>query len=95
MNIYSLANYFPSGIFLENDALIKEIKNLEIDKSINSLLYQNRLDLLSYDCYGNSDLWWILAIYNDIKNPMKFEAKELSIPSITNITTLLSKYIKS
>lgn len=34
---------------------------IEIDQR-----YLGRLDLLSYDVYGDSDLWWIIALANDI-----------------------------
>jgi len=34
--------------------------------------YQNRPDLLAYDLYGNSKLWWVFAQFNQdkLKDPV-------------------------
>lgn len=39
--------------------------------------YEKRPDLLAYDLYGDSDLWWVFTIYNrnKILNPI-YDFKE-------------------
>ena len=36
---------------------------------INHLKYTNRPDSIAYEVYGNAKYWWIIAMYNDIKDP--------------------------
>jgi hypothetical protein len=37
--------------------------------------YQYRLDLLSYDLYGNSNYWWVIALLN--KNQLQDPIRDL------------------
>ena len=32
---------------------------------------ENRLDTISYNFYGNVDLWWVIALASNIKNPLE------------------------
>ena len=51
---------------------------------------QARLDLLAYDIYGDSGLWWVIANYNNVINPFLLEAGEtLRIPSRARVTAAL------
>lgn len=46
--------------------------------------YVNRPDAISYNVYGNSKYWWIIAMANDIKDPF-FEfhkGRKLKIPDL-------------
>lgn len=50
--------------------------------------YEHRPDLLAYDLYGNSEVWWIFTLYNRdlLLNPM-FDLKtgmELTVPTSVN-----------
>lgn len=51
--------------------------------------YENRPDLLAYDLYGDSNLWWVFAIRNKsiIKDPIyDFSVgTKLYLPKITTI----------
>lgn len=49
--------------------------------------YNGRLDLVSYDYYKTSRLWWVIAVANNIQNPFeKIEVgKILRIPSLHSI----------
>lgn len=51
-----------------------------------------RLDLISSTIYGTVNLWWIIAIVNDISNPFEEaeSGKMLRIPSITDIFSTLA-----
>jgi hypothetical protein len=32
--------------------------------------FENRLDLISNNFYGTQDLWWVIAMVNDIMDPL-------------------------
>ena len=53
-----------------------------------------RLDLLSYQFYRTPELWWVLALVNDILSP--FDDIEigdvLRVPSLSTVTTYLSNF---
>lgn len=55
--------------------------------------YQNRPDLLSYDYYGTTDLWWVFAIVNPdiIKDPLKDMKTgiQINIPRFDRLSRLL------
>lgn len=90
---YSLQSVFPSGDML-NINLLESILNLEAETEVSAIRYENRLDLLSYDYYNTTDLWWLLAYYNSIENPMNFDKETLLVPSFEDIKELLDAYIQ-
>lgn len=56
----------------------------------NTIFYQkyiisegDRWDLIANKFYGTTDLWWIIALFNDIKDPFQYLQKgnELKIIS--------------
>lgn len=51
---------------------------------------ENRLDLISYQYYGTTKYWWVIAIASDISNPLTevTNGKILRIPPISTIFTL-------
>lgn len=54
----------------------------------------NRLDLVSLKFYSTPKFWWILAYYNNLKNPYLLpHGTILKIPSYT--TLLLNDLVKS
>lgn len=58
---------------------------------INHLKYTNRPDSIAYEVYGNAKYWWIIAMYNDIKDPF-FEfhmGRSLIIPELIAVKKLL------
>ena len=51
-----------------------------------------RVDLISYNCYGNSSYWWAICLVNNIGNPFELlVGQSLRIPSIEAITTSLAR----
>jgi prophage DNA circulation protein len=55
--------------------------------------YQNRPDLLAFDLYGDSSLWWVFALRNPntIKDPV-FDMKagrKIYLPKKSTLDTLL------
>ena len=46
--------------------------------------FVNRPDAISFDVYGNSKYWWIIAMSNDITDPFTgfYKGRELKIPDI-------------
>ena len=47
-----------------------------------TLGFENRIDLVAYECYGNCSLWWVIAEYNEIKDPFFLPlGTKLIIPS--------------
>lgn len=41
-----------------------------------------RLDLIAYDAYGDSELWWVIALANNMDHPAQFGMGDvLMIPS--------------
>lgn len=53
--------------------------------------YTNRPDLLSYDLYGDSNLWWVFAVRNKdvIKDPIYdlVAGVQIYIPRLSNLQT--------
>lgn len=73
----------------EDKEFFETVEQISIKETENDLLHQvtsgekNRLDLIAYNYYGNAELWWVIAIANDIKNPFEIDAGDiLRIPSI-------------
>lgn len=56
-------------------------------------LYSNRPDLLSYDIYGTTDLWWVFAVRNKdiILDPVYdfVTGQNIFLPKLTNIKKAL------
>ena len=47
---------------------------------------ENRLDLIAYKFYGNSELYWVIAYFNNIIDPMVLAVgTELKIPSLSTL----------
>ena len=55
--------------------------------------YEFRPDLLAYDLYGNSNLWWVFAVRNrdNIKDPIydMYAGQIIYIPKITTLKSSL------
>lgn len=75
---------FPEIIPQDNDTYI------EVDSN-----YFGRLDLLAFDQYGDVDLWWVIALANNldiVPTQMKIGQK-LRIPNKNYIQTLFARGI--
>lgn len=52
--------------------------------------YENRLDLISYKVYGNCEYFWVIALVNNISNPLCVPLNSiLRIPSTTSLLGIL------
>ena len=51
-----------------------------------------RIDLIAYRAYGDSRLWWVLALVNHINNPLRDLAAgvTLKVPTMSAITAALT-----
>jgi len=66
--------------------------DIDFDKFIiGEEKYVNRPDYISYDVYGNSKYWWIIAMANDIKDPFYefHRGKELKIPNLVALKKIM------
>lgn len=81
------------GFFLD----VANIPNIPIDSSDISYqidaIYKYRPDLLAYDLYGDSGLWWVFAVRNPnvIQDPIyDFEPGVIiNVPKKKNLVTAL------
>lgn len=81
--------------FLSNSDLIEDIKTLETQRELFVTdRYLNRLDNVAFDCYGSVNLWWVLAIFNDILDPTEFPETllKIKIPYLDSIASMLEKH---
>ena len=76
-----LQTYYPSIGYLEEDIYI-----------ITS--YEDRLDLISYDFWGNSDYWWMIATVNNLECDSMYPPIGIQLRIPKNINDLLNKYNK-
>lgn len=53
--------------------------------------FVNRPDAISYEVYGNSKFWWIIAMANDVKDPFFefYKGRTLKIPNLEMIKNKL------
>ena len=56
-------------------------------------VYKNRPDLLAYDLYGDSNLWWVFAVRNPntLKNPLGdfMPGVKIALPKKSTLTSAL------
>jgi len=73
---------FPEFPLSDNDTIIT------IDQT-----YLGRLDLIAYDYYGDVNLWWVIALVNDLMllPTSMYVGMKLRIPVSDSISIYLSK----
>jgi hypothetical protein len=62
--------------------------NKNVTYLIHKVLDYDTLDLLSFNYYGRPDYYWIIADFNNIKDPfikLSDKYKKLKIPTLTKI----------
>ena len=91
---FATENHFSDGDML-NVELTEAIKALPVEREVQlEYKHKNRLDLMSYDYYGCTELWWFIAIYNNINDVMCMQQDmRISLPSIDGITRLLNNHL--
>lgn len=96
---YDLENYLEinkdTGLYdyLPNGGFIDKLKALTFKNKIE--VSQRELDEIALDIYGNEELWWVIAIYNDIINPTILETSILYVPSRIDVEKLFLSYSES
>lgn len=78
-----MANYKPDSLYRNTNIVSNQyLDTLNIDdidientttKSVKlELKHENKPDLLAYELYGNSKLWWVFALFNQdkLKDPI-------------------------
>ncbi|MFA5669421.1 MAG: hypothetical protein WC967_09255 [Balneolaceae bacterium] len=103
--MYKRADFIPVVVVRKNDGSTFETPDLLSARYINKLrnlpaltihtvqnFEQGRLDLISLKYYKRDDLWWPLALYNGIVNPIAeiITGKVLRIPSKSDMESALS-----
>lgn len=53
---------------------------------------EDRLDLLAYDFYQDSDLWWVIASANALPGDSMYPPVGIQLRIPTNLQTVLSNY---
>ena len=58
--------------------------------------YSGRLDLIAYDYLNDENLWWIIALANDLRDiPCNvFPTRKIRIPSEESVSEYIRKYTK-
>jgi len=71
--------------FLSNDFVnkLKKLNYISIE--------EDNLDTLALKHYTDLNMWWVIALYNDIINP--FEVNVVKIPDMISVKTLIKDYI--
>ena len=66
-------NEVKAGVFLDVNQLPAIPQRLDDEEYVIEPMYENRLDLLAYNVYGNSRLWWVIVLRNIdiIKDPLR------------------------
>jgi hypothetical protein len=52
----------------------------------------DRLDLIAFDFYGDSTLWWILAMANNLPGDSLYPGKGVQIRIPANLSLVLAEY---
>ena len=90
-------NQTNRGISYYINAVYPEIPFTSEDKYIISA-YEDRLDLLAYDYYGDEELWWVISRANpDVTRRDSFFIKsgeKIRIPDESIIDSLLLEFEK-
>jgi hypothetical protein len=67
----------------------------QVDDSYIITNATDRLDLIANDFYGDSTLWWIIAMVNNLEGDSMFPPTGIQLRIPANISTLLSKFNQS
>lgn len=89
--VYSIDVCF-SPDYMDSTEILSWAKTLDIMQDVSVTdRYRNRLDNLSYDLYRTTDLWWIIALINEISDPMNFNNQSLKCPYYRDVINDLTE----
>jgi hypothetical protein len=78
--------------FLSNQSLIDDIKNIKKFEYVNSKNID--LDYISEKYLDDINLWWVLALYNDIIDPFTKDNKDIiKVPNSFILTNILGEHL--
>ena len=61
--------------------MITDYKIIEVSER-----QKGRIDLVAYDNYGNSDFWWVILVFNKLRDPFNIpRGLSLKVPSISEL----------
>ena len=92
---YTDSRYKHATVYNDADGIFfglpepRDIETTEDDKyaEITPAL-KNRMDLISYNIYSVSKLWWVIALANNLDSGMFIDVKDvLTIPAISTLYT--------
>ena len=55
----------------------------------------DRLDLIAYDFYGDSTLWWVIAMINDLEGDSMYPPPGMYLRIPQNVSSILNAYEKA
>ena len=80
------------------DTLEKECREffLEIKKlpTVGNVSFSKPLDAIAYELYGDENLYYVLAVYNDIIDPLDINNTYIKYPRKEDTLALIVKYTK-
>jgi len=96
--LYDQSNYLeyiPSlGIYESIDnKFVEEIKKVQYQSIVN--VNGRLLDEIAHVELNNSDMWWMIGVYNDVVDPFKISQTKLYIPNGSQLEALSFKYLES
>jgi len=56
---------------------------------------EDRLDLIAYDFYGDSTLWWVISMVNNLEGDSMYPPSGIYLRIPANISELLNSYNKA
>jgi hypothetical protein len=82
---YLTDNYDPMTSYFLN-----EVRKLPNQSSYVVTSSENRIDLISYEIYGDVQYWWILLVYNNLIEPENIPGGTLLLyPSLSDLEQFL------
>jgi len=86
---FSIIDWMSADYVQERRLLVDYITSY--DSYLVTEANQSLPEVISYDVYGTSDLWWVLCLYNGIIDPMRelLPGVELKVPNLEQIDSFL------
>jgi hypothetical protein len=71
--------------------------NIEFQENDNYIIIgtTDRLDIIAFDFYGDSTLWWAIAMVNDLEGDSVFPPLGMYLRIPKNISGILTEYNQS
>ena len=78
MATYRTDSVYRNTAIVNNEYLdVLDVSNIDVENTATTSVkidvkYDEKPDLLAYDLYGNSKLWWVFALFNQdkLKDPI-------------------------